>query len=444
MSALHRAPELAPTTAPSTWRVQTITSYAELLALAPTWWALEADGGVDLPFQTWEWATSWWEHLHEDRVGVRDSLRVCVVREPSGQVVAIAPLMVTERPAIGPLRARFVQFLGADPNLTELRLIVCRPGLEPACYAAIQAHLAASPDAWDWVTWEGPAGPGGAVDGLRGRLEEPVVKPAYVLALPATWGELRARLKRNIKESLRKCYNSLEREGLQYALEVLDQPAEIERALADLFRLHAARAQLPGTVAHANVFESAQARAFISTLCRRLAERGIARLFQLRVGGRLVAARLGFEMGDTLYLYYSGWDPAYAAYSVMTTLVSETIQHAIRRGLKTVHLSTGRDVSKTRWGATELCYVSGVELAPRRSARVKHLAYAAAARIGKSRPLRVLAPSSFVRRAGAAMGRERARTAMLGLLGPAAVLVVLDWLDGVLDGALHLLPRALG
>ncbi len=61
-------------------------------------------------------------------------------------------------------------------------------------------------------------------------------------------------------------------------------------------------------------------------VCRRLARRGVARLYRLLIDERLVAARLGFEMSDTLYLYYSGWDPAYARYSVMTTLLGHSVR----------------------------------------------------------------------------------------------------------------------
>ncbi len=36
-------------------------------------------------------------------------------------------------------------------------------------------------------------------------------------------GRLKKRLRRNIKESLRKCYNSLKRDGLSFRLEVVTE-----------------------------------------------------------------------------------------------------------------------------------------------------------------------------------------------------------------------------
>jgi hypothetical protein len=103
-------------------------------------------------------------------------------------------------------------------------------------------------------------------------------------------------------------------------------------------------------------------------------------------------------MANTLYLYYSGWEPAYGKYSVMTTLHAEIIQHAIARGLSSVHLSTGKDVSKTRWGAHEVSYVSGVQLASRPSSQAKYVAYQASLRLGLARTARAIAPALFIRR----------------------------------------------
>jgi CelD/BcsL family acetyltransferase involved in cellulose biosynthesis len=76
---------------------------------------------------------------------------------------------------------------------------------------------------------------------------------------------------------------------------------------------------------------------------------GGALVFQLLIEGKVVATRIGFRSGRSLYLYYSGYDPELSRYSVMTTLLAETLKWAIERQLATVNLSFGNDVSKTRW-----------------------------------------------------------------------------------------------
>jgi CelD/BcsL family acetyltransferase involved in cellulose biosynthesis len=164
----------------------------------------------------------------------------------------------------------------------------------------------------------------------------------------------RKNLKRNIRESLRHCYNSLKRDQREFSLVVLDSPQDIQSGLADFLRLHAMRAQLQGTVVHPNHFASASSQAFLREVCAQLALRNITRVFQLIVDGQVVATRIGFVMGDNLYLYYSGFDPAFARYSVMTTTLAEIIKFAITKGIRTVNLSPGTDVGKTRWGPREV------------------------------------------------------------------------------------------
>src|SRR5215469_801631 len=91
--------------------VQSIASFEQLLALRPDWHALEIESDGLLPFQTWEWCVAWWRHLREDSMGLRDLLRVCVIRDAEGQALGIAPLILTERPAFGPVRLRHLQLI---------------------------------------------------------------------------------------------------------------------------------------------------------------------------------------------------------------------------------------------------------------------------------------------------------------------------------------------
>ena len=413
------------------------------MALRDEWIALEESTGVDLPFQTWEWAVAWWTHLREDRRGVRDHLRVCVVRDEHEQVVAIAPMVLTERPSFGPFRVRYLQLMGADPNVTEVRAILCKPEYKDEVFTVLRSHLAAFAGSWDWVAWEGAnATPGNGPYGDTS---------TYVLPLASDWPTMKRRLGRNLKESLRHCYNSLRRDGLNASMDTLEDAAGIDRALGDFFRLHAERAGRNDGPKHPDVFASQQARDFLREVCRRLAARGMVRVFRLRIGDRVVAIRVGFQMGQTLYLYYSGWDPAYARYSVMTTLVAEIVRDAIARGLTAVNLSTGTDVSKTRWGPQEVMYSGRIEVSRSVAARIRYAGFQFARSFGSHPAARDLVPDALVRRSEprqTSTTQQRAPTlsshGMLrlhALTATAAAIVALDLLDNTLDHKIALLPR---
>jgi CelD/BcsL family acetyltransferase involved in cellulose biosynthesis len=368
--------------------VEEVNTVDALRALEPEWRRLEQETAVSLPFFTFDWAVSWWAHFRESRATVRDSLFVRAIRTRAGKLVAVAPLMLTERPAVGPLRVRYVQFFGSDPNITELKGVLAAPGHEAAAHKALQQHLTSSRHRWDWLQWGGILA-GSATENVlhaSAALEWQRDVENFVLPLPATWDALRASLKRNIKESLRKCYNSLKRDGHVATFEVVREREQVAAALQHFFRLHAARANVTGTVQHKDVFSSRVGRAFLVDICERYAARDQARIFLLKVGEQVVATRVGFAFGRSLYLYYSGYDPAWGKYSVMTTAMAEAIRYAIAKGFAEVNLSTGNDVSKTRWGPKSRVYREALQRSglPRGNVALKAYRYALKARENKT------------------------------------------------------------
>jgi len=340
-------------------QVQAITDEGGLAALDPEWAALDAALPIRMPFSSPAWSAMWWRHFRRDTPMVRDALRVFALRDAAGALKGVAPMMLTCRPGRGLLRLRELQFLGADQNVTELRGVVCREEDEAAVLAALHRHLGQVQRDWDWVQWRGLRVPDPAA-----------VLPGFSLGrqlvdlhmpLPGTWDALRARLPRNIKESIRKCRNSLARDGIEWTLDVITEPAALAAALDRLLALHRARSVAEGTVPHPDVFAAPAARAFIAAYTAQAAARGGACMFALRIGDEHVALRLGFLMGRDLYLYYSGYDPAWGRYSVMTTVVAGAIEWAIGQGLGRVNLSTGIDVSKTRWRPEQVTFSEGYQ-----------------------------------------------------------------------------------
>jgi len=356
-------------------RVDRIVTEPDLMALETDWRALETTCGNTLPFRTFTWASCWWKHLREQRRAVRDSLAFMTVRQSEGRLVGVAPLLLTERPAVGPLRTRSLRFIGADPNMTEVRGVLCEPGFEAVCYAALAEAIGDPGHPFDWLEWTGVEphhGARGALSALQLLWTPDVV--CCVLDLPATWEEVRAAGGRNLKESLRKCYNSLKRDGLDFALEVVAQGAEVPSALEDFFRLHRARADSQETPPHKDVFADAACRAFLLDVCEQFAKQGALRIFRLQVGGGLVATRVGFVLGGCLYLYYSGYEPAFAKYGVMTTALAEAIKYAVEHGLRQVNLSTGRDSSKLRWRPRQVVFEEALMFSRPPFGRAKHAA----------------------------------------------------------------------
>jgi CelD/BcsL family acetyltransferase involved in cellulose biosynthesis len=332
-------------------QVEKVETPEALAALEQEWNALASVHGEGLPFRTWEWNVAWWRWFRERSFGVRDSLFFRAFRSADGRLVGVAPLILVRRPGYGVAVVRGLEFVGTDPYVTEVRGLICEEAWRPQVYRALAEHLEACSGSWDWIRWRGlpPDGEGGLPPSARRGMQPICEVPAYYLNLPGSWEEFKASRPRNLKESLRKCYNSLKRDGHAFELVTARSPEEVAPAVEQFLALHKARAVAAGLKPHGNVFCDAVSRGFLHEVCGRLAARDAVRIFQLRIGTQVVATRIGFAVGDTLYLYFSGYDPAWAAYGVMTTTVAESIRYAIGQGFARVHLSTGTDESKLRW-----------------------------------------------------------------------------------------------
>jgi CelD/BcsL family acetyltransferase involved in cellulose biosynthesis len=139
-------------------------------------------------------------------------------------------------------------------------------------------------------------------------------------------------------------------------LTIAETPESVRAALPTFFRLHKLRADAKGMVPHPDTFQTPASQNFLADAMTSLAEAGVGKIFLLSVGDQVVACRIVFRLPDCVYLYYSGYDPKWRDYAVMTTTVAEIIKYAINEGISTVHLSTGRDSSKTRWCPEETLF----------------------------------------------------------------------------------------
>ena len=351
--------------------VHRVADPVALDALADECTELQTRAWPRLPFTTPRWLSAWWRHYGEQRLLIRDEFFVHALRDERGRLVAVAPLTLTTRPAAGPLRARSLAFFGSDQNVTELRGMLCAPEDEPRVVKSLLGYLWQRKNDWDWFVWTGVRhSEAHAILSETAGFNWTHSAPDYVLPLPATWEEFRASRSRNIKESIRKCYNSLKRADHEFRFCVVSEADALPGALARFFRLHTIRAHAPGLLGHADVFVSARAREFLLDLAREAGHLPRLHVFELEIAGEVVASRVGFLLDDELYLYFSGYDPSWGRFSVMTTVVVEAIKWAIERQCRLVNLSPGDDVSKTRWRATVVRYERGVLVSPTERARL--------------------------------------------------------------------------
>ena len=189
--------------------------------------------------------------------------------------------------------------------------------------------------------------------------------PCYVLDLPESWDKLIASVSSNTRKTIRKSYEFLERDGYKFIFRLRQQPEDLPAALERFFTLHAARSLAKDMKEHPDRLTGHKKHTtMVADFARKMAIRGRLLLPELEINEEVVATRIAFCLGNDLYLYYSGFNPNWRKYGVMTTLMVETMKWAIDNGFKRVNLSTGNDLGKTRWRPSEILYYNKIQVSP--------------------------------------------------------------------------------
>jgi CelD/BcsL family acetyltransferase involved in cellulose biosynthesis len=379
-----------------------LTTIGELHDLRAEWNALLDQAEEASVFQSWEWVTSWYEVFGQDQ-----RLRVVTLRDEDGQIVAIVPCsLATSGPGL-----RTLSLLGVGADFTEyVDAIVHREYT-----AAVADALAAIWDDWsgDWDLLSLPNLPLESsliqiVPGLteRGYQVRAVEGGGARRSLPDTWEKFYRSLVKSMKQNANNYLNRLYREGHTEQLIVVDDPARLDEVLDTFFTLHRMRAKADLRPPHWDYFDTPQRRAFLTTVARRLLERGWLWPCLLYVDGKVAAAQLALVYRGCLYRSYSGFDPTWAANGVMTILTRRCIERAIEHGLGEIDFLNGISQEKLRWGAQPRALRSVVLASPHLRSRASlalfrvHVDVIQPRRRAAFRKLRSIAASQHLRLTG--------------------------------------------
>ncbi len=307
------------------------------------------------PFQSLSWNEAWWKVFGRSS-GWMTKDAIILVMSLKGEIIAFFPMFRATLSFLGIPLLRYIKPMGSDANLTEVRTGVVVEGRERDAFAAFLDYFTNIDQQWELVNTPAlPVGMANVRDLLSVEHLTAPVDEGFIIALGLDWSAFHRGLKRNTKEAIRKCYNSLKRDGIEPVFICFSDSAAIQNMLPEFYRLHCARAQKSDGVHHPDHFASKKSRAFMGLMASDPENSGL-RLFVLKDGDRLIAARLAFETPGGTYLYYSGYDPEYGRYSIMTRLLVEVLKRSIACGQRYVHLSFGCDLSKTRWSPRQVSY----------------------------------------------------------------------------------------
>jgi CelD/BcsL family acetyltransferase involved in cellulose biosynthesis len=311
-------------------------------ALRAAWASLLPAAVTPFPFQSIEWAESWWGVF-----GDGNELLLLRATDEQERVIGIAPLMLTTT-ALG----RTIQFIGGA-DVTDYLDIVAAEGDLAAVWSAIFDHLLAMRDEWDVIDlhclpqWS--PSHAAVADLLSSTLAVEIGQEEVcpIVRLDGTFeAYLRALPKKERHEVRRKARN-FERDAPTGRLRVVTEKAEALAALPDFFRLH--RLSAPDK----ERFLTPDVERFFGAMTAATADAGWLRLYLMEIDDRPVAAVFTFVADGRMLVYNSGYDPAYAHVSAGMVLVGMMIEDAARLGLTVFDFLRGNEAYKYRFGATD-------------------------------------------------------------------------------------------
>jgi CelD/BcsL family acetyltransferase involved in cellulose biosynthesis len=321
---------------PSHIGVDVVSSVAGLDDLKADWERLVDLMDVPSPFLSWYWSRVWWEHF-----GGGHRMRVAVLRE-DGDIVGIAPFYL-HRLALFNSAVPF----GWPDRLTEQ----IEPVIPGRPHDQVHAVLNS------WLLREHSLGMVAGIDrsvaqqfGARALRDDVWFEWRE---LPTSWDELLDSLTRSMRGNIRYYPRLLQRSGHTFKFRVASDAEAVRDALPTLFRLHTMRANVPGGEPHRDRLKEPVRRRFLDDLAGVLAPHAEMKIGLLEVDGEEVAAQLWFERAGTIFLHYSGYEPAWSRFSVAMVTTSEIIRQGIDRGMKRVEFLRGAKQFKSRWNTQQ-------------------------------------------------------------------------------------------
>jgi CelD/BcsL family acetyltransferase involved in cellulose biosynthesis len=310
--------------------------------LKPEWNDLLHRSVSDTLFLTWEWQSTWWQHLGTGE------LRIVALRGEDGMLLGLAPLFEEKTPA-GPS----LSLVGCIDVSDYLDLIVDRDHADQVYEAFLNAVTA--PDfAWGGglhlctVPESSPTNDRlAALAQARGlTVTRQLHDVCPVIDLPASWDAYLETLGKKDRHEVRRKLRRVEETNHRWY--AVDDTMSMEQAIADFVDLH--RKSRPDK----HLFMDARMQGFFLDVARRLQPNGWLELDFLEIDGVRAATVLNFVYQDQVLVYNSGYDPIkYGQYSPGVVLFACSIRDAIANRRRRYDFLRGNEEYKYRFGARD-------------------------------------------------------------------------------------------
>ena len=308
-----------------TWQ-SLITTESDFLNLEPEWRTLLPRTTADNLFLTWEWVSSWWKVFGEGK-----QLYILTFREDD-RLIGLLPCYIRPSP-LRPLgKIRELRFLGTGETVrSEYLDLICLPNYREECLDKLAELIHRDRD-WDIAVFSDLPADSILEKFLPGRFKDCEIinrEPCYSVKVPPDFETYLQSIDSRMRRNIRNRRRNLERDfRLKYhRLRPEENPDEW---MAEFKRLHAARLDQRGLPSK---FSDPRYSRFHDEIAPTFQASGQLFAADLRLDGRMAAARYNFLYNGTAYDYQTGYDPDFGRQGVMQALISYMIEDCAAGGI---------------------------------------------------------------------------------------------------------------
>jgi len=323
-------------------RIEVSRSPEDFIKLKRPWQNLLEKSVVSTPFQTIEFQQGWWAHF-----GVGELRLICVYDE--NDLVGIASMYVDPEDVLrwvgGEDIADYHDVIVSEKNASVVRKVVIDWLSGPQSEDWRSADLVNVPE------WSGSVSHLQELSLAQGwKVETRIGTVCPQLVLPDNFVSYLAVLDGKQRREIRRKLRRADAEGASavFVTNPSNQYLEIQEFITLMESSGKDKAAF---------LDSKMRNPYINIL-QSMQDSGLLQLCFLRLGDHNLASYAYFSMGDTLYLYNSGYDVSqYAALSPGWVLLAKLFDYAIKTGHKRFDFMRGNEDYKYKFGGEDVSLI---------------------------------------------------------------------------------------
>lgn len=330
------------------WQFHVIQSTDQFGTLAEEWNHLLAESASHVPFLRHEYLYTWWQTLGGGEWQTGD-LFIVIARDETAALRGIAPLFYTHNRA----EEAALLLLGSIEISDYLDFIVRQSDLNPFCEGLLAFLGGINAPAWKVLDLynildSSPLLPAleSAAKRLGWHYQEECLQHSPYIPLPGDWEAYLAGINKKQRHEIRRKLRRLEESGVPFRWYIVQDEKELDREINAFLGLMALDAEKQAFLT--DVMRS-QMRSAIWAAFRA----GWLQLAFLEIEGEKAAGYLNFDYGNQIWVYNSGMDNRFNAYSPGWVLLSYLLQWANEHGRTAFDFMRGNEEYKYRFGAVD-------------------------------------------------------------------------------------------